>query len=59
MYRIAIDDRRAEGGPFVVYVRRNGSRLAVGVGADSHSLASAVRYALAEVRLRRRAGQFR
>lgn len=66
-YRVQVEDRRADGGPFVVFVRRQTEVMrargvgpsCVGVGADFQSKVRAAGYALAEVHLRRRVGQFR
>jgi hypothetical protein len=59
VYRIEVIDRRGDGGPWVVFIRRHESRIAIGVGADRHALRAAVASAVSEVRYRRRAGQFR
>lgn len=57
-YMIETEDRRKDGGPFVVIIRRWGAWSAIGIGAG-HTLQVALRFAIREVRVRRHAGQFR
>ena len=60
-YKIEIQDRRPKGGAMVVIIRRGTSCIGVGAcrALDSTAKRSALDSALTEVRLRRRAGQFR
>jgi ribosomal protein S12 methylthiotransferase accessory factor YcaO len=63
VYRVEIRDQRAEGGSYVVLIRRSSfpdvGPSCVGVGAGRRDPKAAIASAMREVRYRRRAGQFR
>ena len=61
MYSIEVQDRRAIGGAMIVIIRRGTSCVGVGASRQQGNGAkrAALDSALTEVRLRRRAGQFR